>query len=71
MAGEADDVLGRQMEGRSVTVGWAWLLAWAALDLGFLCGCAWVASRRPEVREHTIYVPLPVEGERPHLRVLP
>ena len=40
-------------------------IAWAALDLGFLLGAAWVASRRPLPNEHTIYVPYYPEPQKP------
>ena len=46
-----------------MSTGWWLMIVWAAFDVGFLAGCAWVASRRPQPEVRTIYVPYHVKEQ--------
>ena len=40
---------------------WWVMIVWGVFDLGFLAGCAWVTTRRPQQKVLTIYVPYRAE----------
>ena len=40
---------------------WVVVIGWLAFDAGFLAGCAWFATRRPQQKVLTIYVPYRAE----------
>ena len=46
-----------------MTTAWWLLVAWIALDVGFLCGCAWVASHQVSRKNHRAVLKLLLESQ--------